>query len=217
MKKGQQGFTLIEIAIVLVIIGLLLGGVLKGQELIDSAKVKNVINDLNGATASFYAYQDRYNTIPGDDPTAAARWAGALADGTSAQNGNGNGLVAGTYNTGGATQESRLFWQHMRLSGFIKGTLASQALAAEQPINKFNGMLGVQNNGIGLAGLILCQSNLPAKAAQAVDTQFDDGIGTTGSMRARLGPGNPSVGGVGTASNPYVDNGSNYYTVCKNL
>ena len=43
MKRNQSGFTLIEIAIVLVIIGLLLGGVLKGQELINSAKVKNLV------------------------------------------------------------------------------------------------------------------------------------------------------------------------------
>ena len=47
MNNRQSGFTLVEIAIVLVIIGLLLGGVLKGQELITQAKIKNVANDLN--------------------------------------------------------------------------------------------------------------------------------------------------------------------------
>ena len=52
MRLKQQGFTLVEIAIVLVIIGLLLGGILKGQEMIVQARIKNVINDFNGITAA---------------------------------------------------------------------------------------------------------------------------------------------------------------------
>ena len=60
MKNNQGGFTLVEIAIVLVIIGLLLGGVLKGQELINSAKVKNMVNDFRTASALLYGYQDRF-------------------------------------------------------------------------------------------------------------------------------------------------------------
>src|SRR5437867_3708850 len=76
MKKAQ-GFTLVEIAIVLVIIGLLLGGILRGQEMITQAKIKNVIADYTGVSAAYHGYQDRYRSIPGDDPQAAARWAGA--------------------------------------------------------------------------------------------------------------------------------------------
>src|SRR5258706_14251471 len=85
-NKGlsESGFTLVEIAIVLVIIGLLLGGVLKGQEMITQAKIKNVINDFNGVTAAVNSYQDRYRALPGDDLSAAGRWAGAQA-------GSGNG------------------------------------------------------------------------------------------------------------------------------
>ena len=59
MKSNQGGFTLVEIAIVLVIIGLLLGGVLKGQELINSAKVKNLANDFRSVPTMVFAYQDR--------------------------------------------------------------------------------------------------------------------------------------------------------------
>src|SRR5216117_1484214 len=74
-KSTEMGFTLVEIAIVLVIIGLLLGGILKGQEMITQAKIKNVINDFNGVTVAITSYQDRYRAIPGDDQNAAARWA----------------------------------------------------------------------------------------------------------------------------------------------
>ncbi|HMM73924.1 MAG TPA: prepilin-type N-terminal cleavage/methylation domain-containing protein [Rhodocyclaceae bacterium] len=64
--QRQQGFTLIEIAIVLVIIGLLLGGVLKGQELINSAKVKNIVSEIKNTSVMVYAYQDRFRALPGD-------------------------------------------------------------------------------------------------------------------------------------------------------
>jgi prepilin-type N-terminal cleavage/methylation domain-containing protein len=70
MRSKQSGFTLVEIAIVLVIIGLLLGGVLKGQELINSAKVKNFASDIRNISTFIYAYQDRFRALPGDDPRA---------------------------------------------------------------------------------------------------------------------------------------------------
>ena len=79
MKALQKGFTLVEIAIVLVIIGLLLGGILKGQEMITQAKIKNIISDFSGISAAFHGYQDRYRALPGDDAGAAARWAAAAA------------------------------------------------------------------------------------------------------------------------------------------
>src|SRR5258708_17190670 len=91
MIKRQQGFTLVEIAIVLVIIGLLLGGILKGQEMITQAKIKNVIADFSGVSAAYHGYQDRYRAIPGDDPNADTRWTVAPA----AVKGDGNGIVAG--------------------------------------------------------------------------------------------------------------------------
>jgi len=66
-KNKQSGFTLVEIAIVMVIIGLLLGGVLKGQALIDNAKIRSVVNDMNGIQAAYYGYQDRMRVAPAAD------------------------------------------------------------------------------------------------------------------------------------------------------
>ena len=93
MKNNQSGFTLVEIAIVLVIIGLLLGGVLKGQELINSAKVKNLANDFRNVPTMVFAYQDKFRAIPGDDRAASTHVAGVPL----ATNGDGNGRIDGAW------------------------------------------------------------------------------------------------------------------------
>src|SRR5678815_5148310 len=123
-NSAETGFTLVEIAIVLVIIGLLLGGILKGQEMITQAKIKNVINDFNGITAAVNSYRDRYRMLPGDDNGPEARW--RLASGN---NGGGNGVFGGKYNSTTTGDESRLFWLHLRQAGFVPGA------GDEQPRN----------------------------------------------------------------------------------
>src|SRR6266851_1519811 len=92
-NSTEAGFTLVEIAIVLVIIGLLLGGILKRQEMINQARIKNVINYFNGVTVAVTSYQDRYRALPGDDPGATARWTVQAP-----ASGDGNGAILGLYN-----------------------------------------------------------------------------------------------------------------------
>lgn len=218
MKK-QSGFTLIEIAIVLVIIGLLLGGVLKGQELITQAKIKNVANDLNGLTAAVYGYQDRYKRLPGDDP-GQVRWsvpAGTPLAVVAAE--TGNNIVDGLYASANDTHETRKFWLNLRLAGFIAGETSSIAAGSAQPINAAGGIIGVQNGGLGLSGLIICTGSLPAKIAQAIDSQLDDGNATTGSARALVESTPPTAvpAALPAGAANYVDNGTNLYVLCKNI
>ena len=220
-KSIEDGFTLVEIAIVLVIIGLLLGGILKGQEMITQAKIKNVINDFNGITVAITSYQDRYRALPGDDKNAAARW--------TTQNpasGNGDGVIAGKYNAtvAGAApvtaEESNLFWQHLRIAGFVPG-LTTGAGSGAQPLNAAAGMVGVQNAvnpgiGLGFTGLTLCSSNIPDKVAIAIDSQIDDSNSATGQVRAQLqATANPDL--AATPATGYVETGVSQYLICKNL
>ena len=212
MKRMQKGFTLVEIAIVLVIIGLLLGGILKGQEMITQAKIKNVISDFSGISAAYHGYQDRYRAVPGDDPGALTRW------GAPAAPGNGDGQLAGAYNSPTATDESRLWWDHLRRAGFISGT------GTQQPLNAVNGIVGVQTGNAaggtalgGVTSLIICSANLPDKIAIAADTQMDDGLISSGTVRGQLQAGvNPPINTAADAA-PYAENGTNTYALCRTL
>ena len=214
-KSTEAGFTLVEIAIVLVIIGLLLGGILKGQEMITQAKIKNAVNDFNGVTVAVTSYQDRYRFLPGDDTGATARWT------TQAPaSGNGNGVVAGSYNDVDPTTESHLFWQHLRIAGFVPG-LTTGAGSGSPPPNAVGGIVGVENavvatNGLGFTSLIICSSNVPDKVAIAVDTQADDGVSGTGQVRAQLqtSANPPTVAAPNVSA--YVETGVNQYLLCKN-
>jgi len=213
MKRTQQGFTLVEIAIVLVIIGLLLGGILKGQEMITQAKIKNIVADFSGVSAAYYGYQDRYRAIPGDDPNAGTRWSGASP-------GTGNGQVAGKYNSLTPADESRQWWDHLRRAGFVAG--AGNA----QPFNAVTGLLGVQTGNAGatvgpalggFVSLIVCSANLPDKIAIAVDTQMDDGVPNTGTVRGMLHNGGPNPNIASTAASAFAETGANVYTLCRSV
>jgi prepilin-type N-terminal cleavage/methylation domain-containing protein len=212
MRATQRGFTLVEIAIVLVIIGLLLGGILKGQEMIVQAKIKNAISELSGASAAYYGYKDRYRAIPGDDPNADTRW------GTT--KGDGNGIVAGKYYSTTDTDESRKWWDHLRRAGFVSGS------GFEQPLNAFTGKIGVQTGDSaatpgaalgGLTGLIICSSNLSDKVAIALDAQMDDGKIATGTVRAQpYVTATTDISGT-AATSEYQETGTNAYTSCRAL
>jgi prepilin-type N-terminal cleavage/methylation domain-containing protein len=215
-RQGKQaGFTLVEIAIVLVIIGLLLGGILKGQEMITQAKIKNVIADFSGIAAAYHGYQDRYRAVPGDDPNAT-RWTGATV---SAAADRGNGWVKGKYNSGDDTEESRLFWDHLRRAGFVSGT------GFTQPVNATGGIVGVQTGNAAappaaaltsMFGMIVCSSNVADKIAIALDNQMDDGNATSGALRGQkqIAAGNPDISNTADTDN-YAETGTNVYTVCR--
>jgi len=215
MKPKQTGFTLVEIAIVLVIIGLLLGGILKGQEMIIQAKVKNSITDFSGVSAAFYGYQDRYRAIPGDD-SGATRWTTP----TAAVAGNGNRTLTGLYVPATpATDESALWWDHLRRSGFVTG-----GSGTNNPINSFNGILGVQQSdgnagttGVlgGFTNLFMCSTMLPDKVAIALDVQMDDGNPASGAVRGVLDTTGTAAIPVAASASGFVETGTNIYTLCR--
>lgn len=214
----QAGFTLVEIAIVLVIIGLLLGGVLKVQELIENGRIKNAVATLNGTSVAVNAYRDRYRSLPGDDRGAQERgWA-------SADNGGGDGVLGSAgddpFATGGAS-ENIGFWRHLRFAGLIKGNPETTgADARPRQDNPFDGEMGVTFGVLaGPAGgsmpLSLCMANVPGKAAISMDNQMDDGVPATGSVRASVQTAVTTAPAATAASGAYTEN--SHYAVCRTL
>jgi len=214
----QRGFTLVEIAVVLVIIGLLLGAILKGQELIENSRVKNATNTLSSISAASLGYLDRYRAVAGDDgPLATLQARGSAWAGITVA-GNSNSILAAPTNPFAApTAEHLAFWQQLRAAGFLTGSAADTGIAA-LPKNAFGGgltgiaTLTTQLNNINAT--VICLSQVPGKSATALDNQLDDGRPNTGTLRATLQVGAANTAPAAVATTYSEDQ---RYTVCSPL
>jgi prepilin-type N-terminal cleavage/methylation domain-containing protein len=230
MKRNQSGFTLIEIAIVLVIIGLLLGGVLKGQELINSAKVKNLATDFKNIPVFVYGYQDKFKALPGDDKDVDAHLGATLCTPTCVATAgtHGNGVIEGNWNDKLAQDsEAFRFWQHVRLAGLAPGPTATGD-SGYIPQNSAGSDIGIQAgtapaaanapvkdvNGNAIRGsYIICSAGILGKFAKQLDTTLDDGKTETGSMLVTpTYTTNPPASPAATATSAIID--SDTYVVC---
>ena len=183
----QKGFTLVEIAIVLVIVGLLIGGVLKGQEMITNAKLKRVESDNAGLAAAMFSYQDRYLQLPGDDSAAEGRFTVyAPADPV---NGDGSGTIDGAWNvvstgdiTAAATAETNMFFAHLRAAGLIPGGGVDDT----KPTNAYGGQIGIQDGALNIAGHVTIFGAIEGPIAKIIEARLDDGAGDTGRIQSAL-------------------------------
>ena len=201
MRK-QAGFTLIEIAIVLVIIGLLLGGVLKGQELITSARVRNLISQQDGIKAAYFGFLDRFRALPGDYSLAATNIANVLP----AANGNGNGQIR-TILLGDAIDEHIAVWDHLSHAGFINGSYTYAVLPetpATVPANPYVRYIQVIYDAVygTAAGAprhnIKTGNGIPSEILSEIDRKIDDGNPIGGVFQFSIYNG----GAGGTAPTP---------------
>lgn len=161
-REGERGFTLVELAIVLVIIGVIIAGVLQGQSMINTARLNSTVNDIGMYSAAYQTYQQRYNALPGDDESAEDRFGATVDDG------NGDGIVDGDYD--GEDEETEQFWAHLEAAGLVNSD--------SQPNNRFGGIFGVMNNAMGLNGLAICVDNLTTRNAQVLVSQLGRGAAT---------------------------------------
>ena len=208
MRQQQKGFTLVEIAIVLVIIGLLLGGILKGQELINSARVRNLADSTSGIQAAYFGFIDRYRRVPGDwDVTTA----GQAIGGTINTGGNNNGRL----DNSASWMEPNALWEHLSKAGFINGSYTGGGGAepstsnSAAPFNPFNSaiVMARSNNYLDVTSTPTTRLHLivgrgtPVDIARELDTKLDDSVPTTGNLRAApvgagpLGAGNSTWAG----------------------
>lgn len=189
----QSGFTLVEIAIVLVIVGLILVGVVKGQELVNSVRVRGLAAMSSGIQAAYFGFVDRFRQVPGDMNAALATQAiGQAIVNPAAAATVGNGQI-----DAGNWDEASAAWEHLSKAGFIQGaypggatTAATYQVAGVAPVNVWNGivLLARSGNYVGVGAptprlnLVLGE-NVPVDIARELDVKIDDGLPQTGSLR----------------------------------
>lgn len=187
MKNVQiKAFTLVELAIVLIIIGLITGGVVGAQSLINSAKMAAVISEFQSFDAAIKAFKLEYDSLPGDIDEASLYWSGEV-------NGNNDKRIF-SYNTEGVRA-----WRHLALSGILPGnydgTFNSISPAdlrpnENHPESSVDGAVYQINwkqktnrsgNSIYLVSLDIL-SLVDPKDARKIDLKLDDGHGSTGLL-----------------------------------
>lgn len=214
-----SGFTLIEVATVLMIIGLMLGGIFKAQGVTETSTVHQLEGDFRNVALYLNEYQGAFHALPGDDASIGStntRLANAVSCAAPAAGKcmTGNGVIDGRWNDTTSASESFLVWQHLRLAGYVSGDIditSANYLAR----NVVGGMLGVTNPTvspiIGLKGnYIICSDGIAGKFVKQIDIAMDDGNTASGSMMASIH--GTAVSGIAIATDTIVDH--ELYLVC---
>jgi prepilin-type N-terminal cleavage/methylation domain-containing protein len=210
-RLKQKGFTLVEIAIVLVIVGLLIGGVLKGQEMITNAKLKRIESDNAGLAAGMFSYQDRYLQLPGDDSAAGGRF--TVYAGNANANGDGTGTIDGVWDVAptldiitNATVETNLFFAHLRASGLVSGA----AIDDTKPSNAYGGLIGIQDGSLAISGHVTVFGAIEGPIARIIETRLDDNNAGTGRVQSNESAGAAGMGPLAVSDGATYDDALRY-------
>jgi prepilin-type N-terminal cleavage/methylation domain-containing protein len=228
-RSAQGGFSLAELAIVLVLVGLLSGLVIMGDGILTQSRIKSLAGNFEQLRVAVLTYQDRYGAIPGDDARAAGRWVNG-AGVSRAKDGSGDGRISGSYQDpppGGdplatltvnaAQGETLNFWWHMRLAELVVAPPPVVTPVA-QPLNFYAGVVGVEWAAFGFPRLSICTANVPGEIALGVENQLDDGQPRAGLIRAaRQNADNEPLGSANATVTSYGTAETDFYILCRRL
>ncbi len=212
----QRGFSLVELAIVLVIIGLITGGILTGQDLIRASEMNSVISDYNKYTTAANTFKLKYNAFPGDISNATSYWG-------TASGGCPNGAGTGTQTCNGDFDgfmenhnETYRAWQHLALAGLIPGTYSGthsgggSVLGTNTPESRIKAAGWGWYYSAGPWGITIpLRNNMVFGAATASDAPVTCSVLTPAeamSIDTKMDDGKPSVGNMITGCGGCVDN-----------
>lgn len=199
LRIKTEGFTLVELSIVIIIIGFLIASISAGQSLIKQSKLNAVINEVTHFRTDITTFLVRYGNLPGDIPDATAYWSGGITT-----DGNGDGYII--YN-GLTTNEGLRAWQHLNLSGIMPGNFTGltnipvhEADITNSPSSIYStGLYSIMNTGFLGANWSSAPRNviwlgahrngsfpytplvIPGDA-QNIDIKMDDGLPRSGKV-----------------------------------
>lgn len=142
VPQDLPGFSLIEIALVLIVIGVLAGAIFKGQDILEAARIRSTLNDIDRIRTAAALYQDTFGQWPGNDPLAKSRF------GADVTNGRGDGIISG--------DEISQFWVHLAKAGHLSDNTAPSSklggtftIEGDRTLNRnFLVLSGPENSGI---------------------------------------------------------------------
>lgn len=217
----QKGTSPVKIALVLLLFGFLLGGLLRAKTAVDARRAQLLEEDFHNVAHDLPAYQQQYGALPGDDPKVGIAGhlphATACAPIASGKCMPGNGIIDGNWNDGTTASESYLFWQHVRMAGLAEG--ATDPASANYPAqNGEGGRIGLTNATespiVELHGAqIICSDHIKASLVKQLDAALDNGDTASGKVMATLA--GTTSGGHALASDALAE--GQLYLVCMGI
>lgn len=200
LEIKYKAFTLVELAIVLIIIGFIVAGISAGTSMVQSSRLNGFISEMRNYQSAAYMFRDRYNAVPGDFARAHQTWGsigGCINDDvnnvSNGCNGNGNGIIGQNPNW----RELARAWQHLAAAGMVGGTYngtsdAPRITSLQNPgswnyISDGSTVFNVPPQTFNLLGAFAPADNRPfisSADTYAVDNKIDDGKPARGFMRA---------------------------------
>lgn len=227
----NNGFTLVELSIVMIIIGLLIGGIFGGMKLVDNANVQKTVQELKSIHSATVTFKYTYRALPGDIPNPSSKLADCLSVPCATGGNNDRRITIGWNGAIGPTDENYTFWHHLQAANLISMSFRNatdMSFGEGQPQATIGGGYRAAREGIGTSAdgcrtydgsvflwvgttqesSIITNTGINCQLISRLDSKMDDGMPNTGKLKIAWNMGSVCYAETDPCSSPYSNNGS---------